>query len=359
MLLNYLRKQLLKKQFFARQSWEPKNKIFKKNKFSHLNFEYKSYGNKNPNKFFYVIRRHPGAGFFSNLNFVIHHLLICDELKMVPIIDMENYQTFYNCKKKIKNTYNSWEYYFKPVSKYKLKDVYTSKNVILCDNRTSKKGFSKENYLSSFKYFNGFNNLDKRHKVICKKYIKINKDIINQAAKLKKDFKGNKVLGICFRGSDQKKSAYHPYTPTENQMKYATDFLLKKYKFNKIYLCTEDEDYLKFYKQNYNKFLLYQDTYRTTDKFDLFDNKNPIHRYQIGEANIIDMLVLASTNYMLFASSNIPSCAMFFSKIKIPYSIIDNGMKGNIFISQFSWYIKKNLPKYLGGFENKLIEKNK
>lgn len=102
MLLDYFRKKLLKKQFFARQSWMNKNQKFKNYKFNHLNFEYKSYGNKNKNKFFYVIRRHPGAGFFSNLNFVIHHLLISEELKLIPVIDMENYQTFYNCKKRLK-----------------------------------------------------------------------------------------------------------------------------------------------------------------------------------------------------------------------------------------------------------------
>jgi len=357
MLLDYFRKKLLKKQFFARQSWMNKNQKFKNYKFNHLNFEYKSYGNKNKNKFFYVIRRHPGAGFFSNLNFVIHHLLISEELKLIPVIDMENYQTFYNCKKKIKNSFNSWEYYFSPVSKYKLEEVYESKNVILCDNRTSKKGFSQDNFKTSFKYFNGFDFLDKRHKLICKKYLKINQDLINKAKKIKNKFKGDKVLGICFRGSDQKKSAYQPYTPTEKQMKNATDYLLQKYNFDKIYLCTEDSDYLEFYKKNYKKILIYQKIYRTTDKVDLFDNNDPFHRYKIGAGNIVDMLVLSNTNYMLFASSNIPSCAMFFSKSKIPHSIIDNGMKGNIFISQFSWYLKKYLPEFLGGFSYKLLHR--
>ena len=112
------------------------------NKFSHLNLEYKNYGNKNPTKFFYIIRRTPGAGFFSNLNFVIHNLWICDQLKMIPVIDMVNYKTIYNCRVKINGSLNVWDYYFKPVSKFSLKEVYSSQNVILCDNRTSKKGLS-------------------------------------------------------------------------------------------------------------------------------------------------------------------------------------------------------------------------
>ena len=160
-MLNYFREKLYAKYRFARQSWYTKNSNFKKYKFNHLDLEYRTYGNKNASKFFYVIKRAPGAGFFSNLNFVIHNLLICDDLKMIPIIDMQNYQNFYNCKNKINNTLNSWNYYFKPVSKYSLEEVYSSKNVIICDNKTSAKGgFSIKNYISEFKYLNGF---DKRY----------------------------------------------------------------------------------------------------------------------------------------------------------------------------------------------------
>ena len=113
MNLNFIRRKILQRTAFAKQQWEPKNKIYKSNKFSFLNFTYRRFGTKNPDKYFYIIKRSPGAGFFSNLNFVLHNLYICDQLKMIPVIDMENYQTFYNCKIKIKNTYNSWEYYFK------------------------------------------------------------------------------------------------------------------------------------------------------------------------------------------------------------------------------------------------------
>ena len=61
---------------------------------------------------------------------------------------------------------------------------------------------------------------------------------------------------------------------------------------------------------------------------------------------------------MLFAPSNIPEAAIFFSDRKIPHCNIDNGIKGNIFISQFSYYFKKKIPEWLGGFkENNFVEK--
>ena len=84
-----------------------------------------------------------------------------------------------------------------------------------------------------------------------------------------------------------------------------------------------------------------------------FEGQDNKHRYKVGKGNLIDMLILSKTNHMLFATSNIPYTAIFYSNKRFPHSIIDNGMKGNIFISQVSWYIRKNLPSFLGGFKNK------
>ena len=51
---------------------------------------------------------------------------------------MENFPTKYNEKNKINHTSNAWEYYFKPLNNYKLKDIYKSKFVIISDSKTRK-----------------------------------------------------------------------------------------------------------------------------------------------------------------------------------------------------------------------------
>ena len=360
-MINYLRKKILAKGYFARQSWTTKKNIHNSHLFNELNLNYRRYGKKNPNKFFYVIRRIPGAGFFSNLNFVVHNLYICESLGMIPVVDMQNYQTIYNCKTKIKNTLNSWNYYFKPVSKYKLEEVYKSKNVILCDNRTSNRGYDKKLYTSNsiFVNFQGFHFLDNRHKKIMKKYIRIKEDITNEANNFYKKYKNKKVLGVCFRGSDQKTSAYTPYTPTEKQMVFAVNTLLKKNNFDHIYLCTEDLDYLNFFKRKYKDKLIYNNFPRTTDKVDLFNYPSKNHRYKIGRGNLIDGLILSNVDHLLFACSNIPYASLFFAKKKIPYSVIENGVKGGVFTAGFSFYVRKFLPPFLGGFKNHLISRTK
>ena len=55
---------------------------------------------KNKKKTFYIIKRTPGAGLFSNFIFVLNHLKIAESCGYIPIVDMENFPTIYNELKK-------------------------------------------------------------------------------------------------------------------------------------------------------------------------------------------------------------------------------------------------------------------
>ena len=166
---------------------------------------YQSFGNKNKNKFFYVISRWPTSGFFSNLTFVVGHLRICKKMGFIPIIDMKNYKTLYNEKHKIFNTYNAWEYYFEKLNNFTLKEVYQSKNV----------------FFSSLK-FNKSTPIDMNDKKVFKliKDIKIKKNILIKYKNFKKNkFKKNeKILGVHFRGSTYKIARGHAFPATVKLM---------------------------------------------------------------------------------------------------------------------------------------------
>ena len=92
-------------------------------------------GDLNPDKVFYVIRRYPGTGLFSNLAYVMNHIQIANRMGFIPVVDMKNYPTVYNEKKKIFGTYNSWEYYFEKLSNFTFDEVYKSKNILMTDNK--------------------------------------------------------------------------------------------------------------------------------------------------------------------------------------------------------------------------------
>ena len=317
------------------------NSFLKKND---LTFYINTFGSKNPNKKFYIIQRTVGGGMFSNLNYVIHHMKIALDLKCIPVIDMKNFPTKYNEKYKINNSLNSWDYYFYPINKYKLEDVYKSKFVIFADGKT-KKNIE----------FDSFEHLGKAHIQIYKKYIKIKKEITDEASFfINKNFSKDRVLGVHFRGTDMKTQERHPFPPTASQIIKIIDQQIKKFKFNKIYLVTEDLKNLSILKKYYNsKILFFNNSFRSnkTNIFEQDSRKN--HRYLLGKENIIDMLILSKTDKIICSNSHLPDASNFISyPKKIRLIKIDNGNNSeNILFAQFFWYLKKSLPEFLGGFK--------
>ena len=309
-----------------------------------LKYHLKSFGNKNQNKKFYIIQRKVGGGMFSNLNYVLHHIKIAEDLGCIPIIDMKNFPTKYNVKNKIDNTYNAWEYYFEPLNNYKLKDIYKSKFVIICDSNTKK-----------IKEFDSFENLTFEHYKIFKKYIKIKKNILKEANYfIKKNFNNLKVLGVHFRGTDMKTQERHPFPATYKQIESYIDFELSKNKYNKIFLVTEELSYINKLKDKYKSKICFYNSYRSNENDIFKSNSRKNHRYLIGRENIIDMLILSNTRKIICTNSHLPDASNFIKNFKMKLIKIENGNNSkNLLIAQFLWYIKKILPAYLGGFKLK------
>ena len=301
------------------------------------NLKIVSFGKHNKDKIFYIIKRTPGSGLFSNLTFVLNHISICNSFNLIPIIDMKNFTTIYNEQNKINGHYNVWEYYFEKLNKYSLKEVYQSQNVIFCNSI-----FGPNMTLDMKK--------EKTKKIFNK--IKIKKNITNKFdLYIKKNFtKSEKILGVHFRGSTYKVAKTHPFPPTINLILEEVDLLLLKNNYKKIFLVTEEKKYLDAFKKKYGDLCITYDTFRMNKKdlFKIYPRKN--HRYKMGEETIIDTLILSKCNGLLFTRSNLISAAMLFSKKKQKYHEIFLGYNSrNKFVARWLWYIKCLLPKYLGG----------
>jgi hypothetical protein len=339
MFINLLKKQI-KKLFLATPT--TLNIINKKILNNDYTYNINSFGNLNKNKIFYVIRRSPGTGLFSNLTFVLNHMLIAKKFGFIPVVDMKNFITIYNEKNSIYDTKNAWEYYFKPISNYSLDEVYKSYKVVFCDNK----------FYNTFCY-----NIEKNDsmKKILQNEIKFNDKIYNEFKYIqKKNYKG-KILGIHFRGTSYKSSPGHPFPATTKQMINLTNRLIKKYKFKKIFLATEEESYLKVFKEEFKDKLIYlKDIYRSNknDAFKKYPRKN--HRYKLGKDIILEMLLLSSSNYFVYVESNVSSAVMSLNiNKKQKRLMINNGTNSkNQFLAQWLWYVKKMLPNNLGGFRN-------
>ena len=151
---------------------------------------------------------------------------------------MENFKTIYNELGKIKNTYNSWEYYFQKISDYSLNDVYKSKNVIITNDKF-------------FHFFSYSIDLDSELVSLLQNKIKINNILYKTYKKISKKFDKKKILGIHFRGTSYKRSPGHPLPATKKQMFKITNKIIKEEKIDKIFLVTEEQNYLKYFKKNF------------------------------------------------------------------------------------------------------------
>lgn len=302
--------------------------------------KYKSFGEKNPDKVFYVIYRTPyEAGFFSNFSHVVGHLKLIEHTNFIPVVDFKNFKTFYNTEKPVNGTENSWEYYFEQPSKYSLDEVYQSKNVLFCGGQYPHgASFTAD---EAFKYYNeAFN---------------VKKDILDIVKEYDKYFEGNKVLGIHFRGKDMNIFPDHPFGLSEEQMFKYTDEIIEKFGINKILIATDEKRYLDLYVKKYGDKVFFADNFRT-EKINEFNiNPRENHRYLLGREVLIDMLLLLKCNGLLHGSSNIPGIAKSLNpNYEFSYYVFNGKNAKNKYLARYLYRIKKVLPKNFGGLLDKV-----
>ena len=190
---------------------------------------------------------------------------------------------------------------------------------------------------------------EKLNKVFNKIKIK-KKFIIEMKIFFKKNFlSSDKVLGVHFRGSTYKTARRHAYPSTISEMIKNIDQLIKKYKYNKIFLVTEEQKYLDELKKKYKEKLIYYPSYRMTkiDSFRIYPRVD--HRYKLGKEAIIEMLILSKCYGITYVKSNIVSAAKRFSKTKQQDHEIFFGYNSrNIYVARWKWYLKYYFPFIFG-----------
>jgi len=238
----------------------------------------KSFGKKNKDKKFFVIRLSIGGGVFSNYVNALYMIYYARLNNLEPIIDYENYPSYQREKQKINNTKNSWEYFFEQPTKFELSEVYQSKNVLLSANNSMlyfnqlelKHFYDKEvlKETNQLKILNEVSNLI-NYNSITKKSIERN---------LKPLFsKKEKVLGIAVRGTDYNIKNFginhhKPFTVVEALNK-AQSLLSIESSFTKLFICTEEQYIIDRFKQEYGDRLIYIERPRhTKESYDITKN---------------------------------------------------------------------------------------
>lgn len=240
--------------------------IAKKNKLiNDLYIKYKwrekriSYGEENPDKTFYVIRRARGnSGLLSYVMTNLGQIKYAVDNGYIPVIDMQNEGNTYLSEEQIGQT-NAWEMFFEQPCGFGLSDIDKSKNVVLSygliDDRL---GFPGDRTLLNTYELDAWKN-------ICKEYIIVKADLKKAFEKKRNEiFDGKRVLGVLARGTDYVVNKPHGHTvqPTVEQLLPQINEVIDKYKCDSIYLATEDEDIYDRLEREYKERLIAPDVAR-------------------------------------------------------------------------------------------------
>jgi len=223
------------------------------------NFAYQefmfSFGEMNPDKTFYIIRPTYSIGLFACVGRALAEQVYAEENGWIPVVDMQNYPNMYLAKDKLYQK-NAWEFFFKKLADYTLKEVYSSKNVVLGDVRNARKLNSWMHGSEQYKHG------------LWKKIIKVEESFARELEleyhRLFDSVQGNKILGVLLRGTDyvSLQPEKHPVQPSAAEMIKIVSDKMEQWGDSFIYLSTEDASILRMFQRFFGTRLIYTNQIR-------------------------------------------------------------------------------------------------
>ena len=284
----------------------------------------KSFGKKNKDKKFFVIRLSIGGGVFSNYVNALYMIYYARQNQLEPIIDYENYPSYQRERHRINNTKNSWEYFFEQPTEFELSEVYKSNKVILSANNSrlyfdqlDLKYFYDKEVLKETNQLKILNNMSKlvKYNSNTKKFIEKNLDSLFSEKE--------KILGIAVRGTDYNiknfGTNHHKPFSLDEALNKAQSLLSTESSFTKIFVCTEEQIIIDSFKKEFGNRLIYIERPRHTKKsYDITKNvmsqsSNRINnRYFSSLEYIAEVEGLLRCDYVIGTFTN----AMYYISIK-------------------------------------------
>lgn len=255
-----------------------------------------SFGNKNPEICFFILRAHwqeNSNGFYNFFNRAVRTFHYAKRNGYELLIDMKNYYTEYAGTDNY-GKYNIWERYYKQPSRYSLEEAYCSENVILSkfgtewDEERIGDIFSEDKgkYLPHVELGRLYSKSFCMSSVLAER-IKSEKERLN--------WQGN-ILGVLMRGTDFKNCP--PRHPVMHDVNDVIDDVLRKIEsksYDLVYLATEDSEFLKIFRERIGSKLIYSEQYRT-DRHDMplmrikFPRNNDGYLRGLEYCTVIEML---------------------------------------------------------------------
>lgn len=289
-------------------------------------------------KQFMLICARSRQGFFTNFFHILQYLKDAEIENRIPIIHWEG--GIYSAHKKRYNgirSNNIWDYFFEPVSLYKITDLVDKYEVsqwgpveinvpnvkMVYDYRHISKPYEPP-YCWSTKLYPPdlcLNNpsLEARKYVndLINKYIRFKPYIIEKVNNYYNEFlKDKNILGIHIRGArelerDQGSNFFNNY------VKHIEDYL-DKYPDAVIYLATDHVKYLDLLKEKYGEKLYYRNHVRSNNEHAVQYGCKTKRKFNPGGAKvaeevIVDVLLLTKSSFFLRGFSNVAAAVLFIN----------------------------------------------
>ena len=233
------------------------------------------------------------------------------------------------------NQYNLWDKFFiQPFAEYTdvIKKKIQKKNFIVEYAQLKKK--SALNYVGKNPQRLMDPKIIEPLRVKFKKYIIFNDFLKKKFLAFKSEYLKKRTISVHLRGTDRFKVGNHFGNQRNN-----FDFLstikpsiiknIEKFNIEKIFLATDDEQYLKKMKQEFKKKLIKLNS--TT-----YGQTNGVHHYAIWECEtyknklateaILDSIIMSNCDYSLLSQSNI-SIMTLLMRNDYNYDFLDKNMK--------------------------------
>jgi hypothetical protein len=315
----------------------------------------KSTGNRDSDgNIIYIIRQiGSGRGLFSLVSSTLCHLHLAERYGLVPVVDFRCEKTEYDDKQFMAtdplNRQNPWDFFFEPVSSLSSESSFQDRTV-LASSMGFPDGYPRKMLVSHVQELRN----------IAVKYIKIAPDLAQEFEKVKHEIlSGYRVLGVHFRGQEQKTMPFHPLSPTLAQMYSAIDLAISQYGFNRIFVASEDLDYVDAVMSRYPDKAITLPHFRTRAPINAYRIlPREKHKYLLGKEILFDAFILSACDGLVSSTSNVTEFARAYNNGNYKLDlVIDNGLNvANPKVARHLWSVKSFLPAKLGGFSFKAIQ---
>lgn len=278
-----------------------------------------------------------GWGFFAEFRAMLAKMYFAECFGLEPYVEWGG-EFLYSESEEINGSKNAFEYYFEQpmnVTKSELNARFFVSIAKPEQGAVVEREFRKDAYGLNIEYLDILTDM-------YRKYIHLNPTTAAAISKdLNKLFKGTKILGVHFRGTDYKVGyQYHPVAVQIEQTIAAANEEFDKGGYQMIFLATDEVGAIERFNSEFSDNLIYfEDVYRGTGNESVAFSKagREHHHYRLGYEVLRDMFALSYCDGLVAGLSQVVNCARIAKKSRgeeyRTLNIIDNGInaEGKLF----------------------------